>query len=90
MILWKMLHLTSKLLLSEKANSRLGTLMSMSYKSASLKKKMSAKTFFKPVSAQKGASVVSSHNSCMLSLTFVALSLCTHPNLIGYFLASLP
>lgn len=51
---------------------------------------MSAKTFFKPVSAQKGASVVSSHNSCMLSLTFVALSLCTHPNPIGYFLASLP
>lgn len=35
MILWKMLHLTSKLLLLEKANSGLGTLMSMSYKSAS-------------------------------------------------------
>lgn len=37
MILWKMLHLTSKLfhkLLSAKANSGLCTLMSMSYKSA--------------------------------------------------------
>lgn len=59
MTLLELLHLTSKLLLLKKANSGLGTLTAMSYKTAYLKKKMSAETFFlADVKAQKGASVV--------------------------------